>query len=231
MDKKRIAGEKAAEFVEDGMIVGLGTGSTAYWAVRRIGERVRDGLRVQGVPTSERTRELALELGIPVVSLDDFPQLDLTIDGADEIDDNFHLIKGGGGALFREKVVALASRRLVIVADDGKWVGKLGAFRLPVEVVPFGWRRTVRAVEATGCRAELRIEGTNPYETDNGNWILDCDFGTIADPAGLHHSLKRITGVVETGLFVGMADTVVLGTEAGVRILSRPTPITDAESC
>jgi ribose 5-phosphate isomerase A len=220
MDKKRTAGEKAAEFVQEGMIVGLGSGSTAYWAVRRIGELVQGGLRIQGVPTSERTRNLALEFEIPLISPDECDHVDLTIDGADEIDPDFHLIKGGGGALFREKMVAQASNRLVIVADDSKWVSKLGAFRLPVEVVPFGSRMTAKEVQKLGCRADLRGEQQNPYVTDNGNWILDCDFGTIADPAKLHQSLKMITGVVETGLFVNMAHTVLLGTDAGVRILT-----------
>lgn len=221
MDKKRRAGEKAVEFVQPGMIVGLGTGSTAYWAVRKLGELVKGGLHIRGITTSAQTEDLALQLGIPLISLGECEYVDLTIDGADEIDSFLHLIKGGGGALFREKMVASASKRLIIVADDTKLVRELGAFRLPVEIVPFGWEITARHVERFGCLAVRREEGTNPFVTDNGNWIVDCDFGAIPDPASLHGSLKAITGVVETGLFVDMADLVVVATDTDVQILTK----------
>lgn len=221
MDKKRIAGERAADYVEPGMTIGLGTGSTVYWTIRKLGERVKEGLVIRGVPTSERTRELAAELGIPLVPLADAEPLDLTIDGADEIDHRMNLIKGGGGALFREKMVASASRRLIIVADDSKRVAQLGAFLLPVEVVPFAWEVTARRVARLGCEPRLRQAEHGTYLTDNGNFILDCNFGMIGSPAELNRELKSITGVVETGLFVGMADTAVIGTDQGAEIISR----------
>jgi ribose 5-phosphate isomerase A len=221
MDNKRRAGERAAEFVQPGMIVGLGTGSTAYWAVHKLGEMVNGGLDIRGVPTSAATEDLALRLGIPLITLDEIGYVDLTIDGADEIDSHLDLIKGGGGALFREKMVALASKRLIIVADDTKLVHELGSFRLPVEIIPFSWETTVRQVERLGCQAVRREKGASSFVTDNGNWIIDCDFGAIPEPAGLHRSLKMITGVVETGLFVEMADMVVVATDTEVQIVTK----------
>jgi ribose 5-phosphate isomerase A len=221
MDKKKRAGEKAVEFVQPGMIVGLGTGSTAYWAVRKLGELVKGGLHIRGIATSAQTEDLALQLGIPLISLGECEYVDLTIDGADEIDSHLDMIKGGGGALFREKMVALASKRVIIVADDTKLVRQLGSFRLPVEIVPFGWETTARQVERLGCLAVRREEGKTPFVTDNGNWIVDCDFGAIPDPASLHRSLKTITGVVETGLFVDTADWVVVATDTEVQILPK----------
>ena len=224
MDAKRRAGFRAAEFVEDGMGVGLGTGSTAFWMVERLGERVRvEGLRVRCVPTSRRTEEQARGLGIPLVSLGEAGELDIAIDGADEIGPGLALIKGGGGALLREKLVAGAARRFVVIADASKRVDVLGRFPLPVEVVPFAWELTARRVAAvTGVEPELRrVGGGEVYVTDNGNYILDCRCGAIPDPARTERELKALTGVVESGLFVGMADLAVVSTDEGVEIIDR----------
>jgi ribose 5-phosphate isomerase A len=217
INAKRLAGERAVELVEDGMTVGLGTGSTAYWAVARLGQRVRDeGLRVRGVPTSRRTEEQARGLNIPLVTFADVREIDLTVDGADEIGPGLALIKGGGGALLREKLVAAASRRMVVVADSSKLVGALGRFPLPVEVVPFAWEVTTRRVaEATRCEPVPRREGGGLYVTDNGNYILDCPCGEITDPAALERELKLLPGVVESGLFVRLASLAFLANEAG----------------
>lgn len=221
MDAKQRAGFKAAEFVEDGMSVGLGTGSTAFWMVERLGERVRAGLRVRCVPTSRRTEEQARALGIPLVSLGEAASLDLAIDGADEIGPGLALIKGGGGALLREKLVAGAARRFVVIADASKRVDVLGRFPLPVEVVPFAWELTARRVSAvTNAEAVLRrAEGGEVYLTDNGNYILDCRCGTIPDPARTERELKALAGVVESGLFVGMADLAVVADGGGVELV------------
>lgn len=222
MDAKRLAGERAAEFVEDGMTIGLGTGTTVYWTLRRLGEMVASGSRVRGVATSKQTEDAAREFGIPLATLADARALDLTIDGADEFDPEFNLIKGGGGALLREKFVALASRRLIVVADESKRVAALGAFGLPVEVVPFAFETTLARIAGTGCAPRLRAtsEGA-PYVTDNGNYIADCACGAINDPAELHRRLKLLPGVIETGLFVGMVDAVIVAGESGVEVLER----------
>ncbi|HWS53428.1 MAG TPA: ribose-5-phosphate isomerase RpiA [Pyrinomonadaceae bacterium] len=220
---KRRAAERAVELVEDGMLLGLGTGSTAAWAVARLGERVRDeALRVRCVPTSRRTEEQARSLGIPLVTFADVRRLDLTIDGADEIGPGLALIKGGGGALLREKLVAAASRRMVVVADSSKLVGRLGRFPLPVEVVPFAWEVTARRVaEVTGCAPAPRRETGELYLTDNGNHVLDCPCGEIADPAALERELKLLPGVVESGLFVNLARLAFVAGGDGVEVINR----------
>jgi ribose 5-phosphate isomerase A len=219
MNAKQLAGERAVEFVEDGMTLGLGTGSTVYWTIERLGALVKGGLRVRCVPTSRRTGEQAARLGIPLVTFADVQQLDLTIDGADEINNSLALIKGGGGALVREKLVAAASRRMIVVADATKRVGVLGKFPLPVEVVPFAWEVTARRVAALSCSPALRRDGGEPYLSDNGNYILDCDCGAIDDPAKLERELKLLTGVVECGLFVGLADLAVIATGDDVELI------------
>jgi ribose 5-phosphate isomerase A len=222
MDAKQRAGSRAAEFINDGMSVGLGTGSTAFWMVERLGERVRDeGLRVRCVPTSRRTEEQARALGIPLVTLGEVLELDLAIDGADEIGPGLALIKGGGGALLREKLVASAARRFVVIADASKKVEMLGRFPLPVEVVPFAWEVTARRVAAvTSTEAVLRRdERGEAYLTDNGNLILDCRCGEISDPARMERELKSLTGVVECGLFVAMADLALVASEDDVEII------------
>ena len=216
MNAKQAAGEKSAELVEHGMIVGLGSGSTARCAIEAVGRRLGDGLRIQSVATSVESQELAEKLGIPLLSLNEVDHIDLTIDGADEIDGNFDMIKGAGGALLREKIVAACTDVEVIVADPSKTVDVLGrGFALPVEVVPFGWGAVQRWLANLGCRPELRLEGDEPYETDNGNFILDCQFEEIPEPAGLEQTINNIPGVVENGLFVGLAQVLIVGKEDG----------------
>ena len=199
--EKRSAAAKSVEYVEDGMTIGLGTGSTAAYAIAMLGERVRAGLSVRAVPTSERTRELAEERGIPLVTLEQVTRLDLTIDGADEVDPDLQLIKGGGGALLHEKIVASASDRLVIIADSKKMVTKLGRFALPVEVVPSAWKVLTEKTSAVGCMPKLRrrADGREVFVTDERNYLLDCAFGAIEDHRGLASTLASLPGVVEHG--------------------------------
>lgn len=216
---KYVAAKRAVDFVEDGMRVGLGTGSTAAWMVRCLGELVRqDGLKIKGVPTSTRTAELAREVGIDVISLDQARWLDITIDGTDEFDGDLNLIKGGGGALLQEKIVATASDQMIVIADVGKEVEHLGAFPLPIEVIPFGWQTTKSLVEemlismdVLGRDASLRMNGDHPYVTDEGNHILDLHLGRIGNARQLSLVLNQVPGVVENGLFVDICDVVVLG--------------------
>ena len=212
---KQLAGERAVDYVEDGMVVGLGTGSTAYFAIQRIGKRVKQGLCIRGVSTSEQSHELALKLGIPLTDLSEVDRIDLTIDGADEVDPAFNLIKGGGGALFREKIIASLSRTEIVVIDETKARDRLGAFPLPVEVVPFGWQVTRKRLEGLGCRTDLRLRDGGPFVTDNGNYIVDCAFGRIDDPPALEARIIPICGVVECGLFIGLAHRIVIGRTDG----------------
>ena len=216
---KFVAAKRAADLVEDGMRVGLGTGSTAAWLVRCLGEMVREqGLNFTAVPTSTRTAELAREMGIRVISLDEAKWLDLTIDGADEFDADLNLIKGGGGALLQEKIVATASDQMVVIADAGKEVETLGAFPLPAEVIPFGWQTTQALIEETlvsmdvlGRTATLRMNGDAPFVTDEGNYILDLHLKRIGNCRQLAMVLNQIPGVVENGLFIDICDTVIIG--------------------
>lgn len=217
-DPKQLAGQAAANLVSDGMRLGLGTGSTVHFVLLRLAERIRqEGLRVQGVPTSLDTQRKAQEWGIPLVDLSQVRSLDLVIDGADEIDPQFQMIKGGGGALLREKVVASLGRRMVIVVSDNKCVPRLGtSFALPVEVVPFALPYVQRCIAALGCEPQERRTATSSYRTDNGNAILDCRFPQgIADPQALDRALDAIPGVVETGLFLGLAHTLIVGQSNG----------------
>ncbi|GGG72771.1 ribose-5-phosphate isomerase RpiA [Paenibacillus radicis (ex Gao et al. 2016)] len=217
MDAKRLAGERAADYVEDGMAVGLGTGSTVYWTLMKLGERIKDGLHIKGIATSKATEKLAAELGIPLTDFAEVEQLDLAIDGADEFDARLQLIKGGGGALLREKLVAANAKRFIVVADDSKAVTNLGKFPLPVEVVQFGWEATRRQLEKLGCSTQLRMKEQAPFISDNGNYIIDCQFEAITDDAvKLNEQMNRIPGVVENGLFVNMADLVIVGGRDGV---------------
>ncbi|MEK3904213.1 MULTISPECIES: ribose-5-phosphate isomerase RpiA [unclassified Paenibacillus] len=215
MNVKQLAAEKAVEYVQDGMKVGLGTGSTAYWAIRKLGERVSEGLQITAVATSQASEDQARELGIPLVAFSDVDSLDLTIDGADELDGALQLIKGGGGALLREKIVAMGSARMIVVADESKAVTTLGKFPLPVEIVPFAWEWTVAALAKLGCKTELRRSGEDLYKTDNGNYIADCRFEAIESAAELALALQRIPGVVEHGLFIGIADLAIIGKSDG----------------
>jgi ribose 5-phosphate isomerase A len=226
---KRQAAARALEHVSDGMKLGLGTGSTARHFVELLGERVRAGLNVIGVPTSEATRVCAQRCGVALTTLDDIDRLDLTVDGADEIDPALNLIKGGGGALLREKIVAAASDRMIVIADDSKWVKTLGRFPLPVEVIPFGLSATRRAMER--AFAESGVSGQmvvrkggdgHAFVTDGGHWIVDAHLGRIADAPRLAGVLNSIPGVVEHGLFIGLAGMVVLAGAHGIRVVERP---------
>jgi ribose 5-phosphate isomerase A len=226
---KRQAAARALEHVCDGMKLGLGTGSTARHFVELLGERVRAGLKVIGVPTSEATRVDAQRCGVPLATLDDVDRLDLTVDGADEIDPALNLIKGGGGALLREKIVAAASDRMIVIADDSKWVKLLGRFPLPVEVIPFGLSATRRALErafagsAVSGHMVLRKGGDgHAFVTDGGHWIVDAQLGQIPDAPRLAGLLNSIPGVVEHGLFIGLARTAVLAGSQGIRVVERP---------
>jgi ribose 5-phosphate isomerase A len=216
---KQAAARRAVDFIEDGMRLGLGTGSTAAWMVQCLGERIaQQGLKVTGVPTSSRTAELAQKLGIPLVDLDDAGGLDLTIDGTDECDPMFNLIKGGGGALLREKMVAAASDRMIVIADAAKQVDILGTFPLPVEVIPFGWKTTRDLITTAladahlgGQHISLRMNDDQAFRTDENNYILDLHLKQIDDAANLSLALNQIPGVVENGLFLDMCDMVIIG--------------------
>jgi len=220
---KKAAAEWAAALIEDGMVVGLGTGSTASLILEPLAARIRQGLRIVGIPTSESTAEQARALGIPLSSLADHPRVDLTIDGADEVETGtLNLIKGRGGALLREKIVASASARLVIVADESKLVERLGRGVVPVEVVPFEWQSTARRIEGLGANPVLRLRPDGgAFITDGGHYILDCAFGPIASAGSLDRDLNGIVGVVEHGLFLGLADQVGVGRAGGVEVLDR----------
>jgi ribose 5-phosphate isomerase A len=226
--QKRAAAARAVELVRPGMRLGLGTGSTAKHFVDLIGERVRAGLDVIAVPTSEATHAQALACGIRLTTLDHTPELDLTVDGADEIASDLSLIKGGGGALLREKIVAAASGRMVVIADETKWVSTLGAFPLPIEVTPFGYLATLRAVEKAiaavqrGGPLKQRLgKDGHPFVTDGGHWIIDAQLGRIDDPEALARALSVIPGVMEHGLFVGMAHLVIVAGSNGLRVVER----------
>ncbi|RLF06295.1 MAG: ribose 5-phosphate isomerase A [Thermoprotei archaeon] len=222
MKEKEIVGVQAADMVEDGSAVGLGTGSTAYYAIKRLGERVREGLNIVGVPTSEASARLAEEVGIRLGTLEEYPRIDITIDGADEVDPAFRLIKGMGGALLREKIVASVSQREVIIVDASKLVERLGTKSpLPVEVVPFGWKVCAERLRELGCEPVLRQGDGGVYTTDSGNYILDCRFDGVEDPEALERRINMIPGVVENGLFLGLATDVLVGREGRVEVLER----------
>ncbi|MEM6382458.1 MAG: ribose-5-phosphate isomerase RpiA [Pseudomonadota bacterium] len=226
-------GDRAAKEIRDGMVLGLGTGSTAEAFLHALSKRVDDGLNVRGVPTSQRTADLCNTLGIPLTDLDRDPVLDLAVDGADEIDPDLNLIKGAGGALLREKIVAAAARQMLVIADATKYVDRLGAFPLPVEINKFGASATATQVERLCARMDWRVDATirmqtdqegretAPVETDGGHWIVDCKLGMIDNPKALDTALLAIPGVVETGLFLGMADRAFLATGEGVEVLHR----------
>src|ERR1700720_1385863 len=226
---KRAAAARAMDFVRSGMRLGLGPGSTAEHFVELLAERFRAGLDGIAVPPSETTRAQAARLGIALATLDDVPELDLTVDGADEIGPDLTLIKGGGGALLREKIVAAASARMIVIADESKYVDMLGRFPLPIEITPFGATATRRAVEAAAARAggagpaQLpRDRNGHAFVTDGGHWLLDAQLGRIADPPALASSLAAVPGVMEHGLFIGLAQTAILAGPEGVRLVERP---------
>ena len=215
-NNKQRAAAAAAELITDGMILGLGTGTTASYLVQILGERVRQGLRIQGVPTSEATRQLAIAEGVPLTTLEEQPVLDLCLDGADEVDPDLNLIKGGGGALLREKIVASAARQRIIMVDVSKCVDCLGAFPLAVEVIPFGWEVTRRQLEQFGGVPTLRQREGKPFVTDQGHYIIDCALSQIEDAPKLNHQLNQLPGVVENGLFVDMTDRLIIGSPDGI---------------
>lgn len=215
--EKQAAAREAVRLVEPGSIVGLGSGSTATYAIRFVAERVRQGLEITAIPTSLKTKQLAEQLGIPLTTLEEHHQIDIDIDGADEIDPHLNLIKGGGGALLREKIIASASQRFVVVAESAKLVPCLGKFPLPVEVIAFAQPIVKTRIEALGAQVSLRQYAYgNPYVTDEGHHILDCTFGRIEDPPALARKLHEIPGVVEHGLFIGMAELALVGKDGGV---------------
>jgi len=210
--EKEAACRAAAKLVRDGEIVGLGTGSTAHFAVVALGERVKAGLKIIGIPTSVQTGELARSVGIPLTTLDEHPEIDITIDGADEVDPQLRLIKGGGGALLREKVIAAASKKMVVVVDSSKVVPVLGKFPLPIEVISFARTVVEKKIVSLGGSPKLRAKPDgSPFITDNGNQILDCSFGKIADPPSLARILSDTPGIVEHGLFIGLAKLALVG--------------------
>lgn len=225
MDLKKRAAEKAVEYIKDKMVVGLGTGSTAYWAIQKIGERVREGLQLGAVATSVETEKLASEAGIPILPFSSLKTIDLTIDGADEVDPQHNLIKGGGGALLREKLIAFNSTTYLIIVDESKLVKQLGSFPLPVEILPFGSELTVKQLQKTSKEVAIRQKEGKIFTTDNGNLIADLQLHSISDPQHLNEALLRIPGVLETGLFPGvMVSKVIVGMQSGeLKILNGPT--------
>ena len=208
--EKQLSAEAACDYVKDGMIVGLGTGTTAEFAVRKIGKLVRNGLSIRGIPTSNRTKELAEAEGIPLIDFSESMFIDLTIDGADEIDGNLNMIKGGGAALLQEKIVASVSKAEIIVVNKTKLVDQLGAFPLPVEVIPFGWQVVFNQLESLHGNPDLRLNKGQPQVTDQGNYIIDCHFRKIENPKLLEHQLNMIPGVVENGLFINLCTKMIL---------------------
>lgn len=215
---KQLAAEQAVEEVASGMIVGLGTGSTIYYALLKLGEKVRNGLDIIGIPTSKQTEEIATQQGISLSTLGEHPVIDLTIDGADEVNPTLDLIKGAGGALVREKIIAHASERLIIIVDAGKLVEQLGSnFPVPVEVLPFGWGSTQIALNRI-CQDSTLRPG---FVSDNGNYILDCTFDGIPDPVATELTINNLPGVVENGLFISRTDQVIIGTASGIQVLKR----------
>lgn len=219
MNQKKIAGEKAAEYIKDGMVVGLGTGSTAKFMVDKVGEMVKNGLKIQAIPTSKATEQQARELGIPLLSIDEVDHIDLDIDGVDEIDSEFNATKGGGGALFREKVVADLAKEVIWIMDESKLVDSIGAFPLPLEVLPYGYKIVFKKMEDFGYNPKMRMNGDDLFVTDNGNYIIDLCIGAPADIEDIRQKVNSVVGVLETGQFLKMCKRIIVGTDEGVKII------------
>ncbi len=222
MREKKIAGIKATEYIEDNMILGLGTGSTAYYLIEKVGELVKQGLKIKAVATSQNTTSLAKKLNIPLVSIDKVKKIDLAIDGVDEIDSNFNAIKGGGGALFREKIVASIADKVIWIMDSSKVVDSIGAFPLPVEIIPYGYRHILKQLKLLSLNPILRVKEDIPFITDNHNYIVDLHLGKGFDIKGINEKLKGITGVLETGLFLNTCDMMIIGYNNAVEVVENP---------
>lgn len=219
MEKKRIAGEKATEYIKDGMILGLGTGSTAYHMIKKVGELVQSGMELKAVATSRFTEDLANEFKIPLISIDEVDNIDLCIDGVDEIDGEFNAIKGGGGALFREKIVATLAKDIIWIMDESKFVDSIGAFPLPVEILPYGYTQVVKKLNEYALNPIIRTKDGKLFITDNGNYIVDLHIGKPMDIMSVYNKVRSITGVLEVGLFINMCKRIIVGTDNGVRII------------
>lgn len=219
MEQKKIAGEKATDYIKDGMILGLGTGSTAYYMIKKVGELVQNGMKLTTVATSKGTENLARELKIPVVSIDEVDKIDLCIDGVDEIDQHFNAIKGGGGALFREKIVATLANEVIWIMDEHKLVDHIGIFPLPLEVLPYGYTQVFRKLQNYSFNPVLRMKDNNIFITDNGNYIIDLHLGNQMNIDDVYHKVTGITGVLETGLFINMCTRIIIGTDTGTKII------------
>lgn len=217
--EKKQAAEEGIKYIKDGMTVGLGSGSTVNEMLELLGERVCSGLNIKGIPTSKKTELLASKLGIPLIEFSNDIEIDVAIDGTDEVDANYNLLKGGGGSLVREKLVGMAAKKLIIIADESKVVSTLGAFSLPVEILPFGWEVTQSRIAKLGCEPTLRKKDGDVFISDNNNYIVDCKFSEIAHPEVTHEQLKLMVGVVETGLFTNMTDMVIVGYQEHIEYL------------
>lgn len=216
--ERRISAEYSCNYVKNKMIIGLGTGRTVKYVIEKLGKMVESGIKIKAISSSLKTEILAKKNKIPLTNLNEVSKIDLTIDGADEFDENLNLIKGGGGALFKEKILAYNSKKLIIVVDSDKKVKHLGKFPLPIEVLPFSWKTTANNLKKLNCKPKLRFKGKTPFKTENGNYILDCKFNRIENPKNLEKKINEIVGVVENGLFIDLADMVIMGKGKEVKI-------------
>lgn len=219
MKQKRIAGEKAAEYIKDGMILGLGTGSTAYYMIKKVGELVENGMNLKAVATSQSTENLAKKLNIPLVHIDEIERIDLCIDGVDEIDKDFNAIKGGGGALFREKIVATLANKVIWIMDESKLVDSIGKFPLPIEVLPYGYTQVIKKLKEYSFNPTIRMKDENIFITDNGNYIIDLHIRKPMNITDVYNKVNGITGVLEIGLFINMCTRIIIGTDSGIKII------------
>ncbi|MFL0166485.1 ribose-5-phosphate isomerase RpiA [Candidatus Clostridium helianthi] len=220
MDQKRVAGEKSTEYIKDGMILGLGTGSTAYYMIKKVGELIKNGMKIKAVATSKSTESLARELKITLLSIDEVDRIDLAIDGVDEIDNEFNAIKGGGGALFREKIVASLANEVIWIMDESKLVDGIGEFPLPVEILPYGYKHVIKELQDYSLNPKIRMKEEEIFVTDNGNYIVDLHIGKPMNISDVFNKVNRITGVLETGLFINMCDRIIIGTNSGAKIIN-----------